>query len=67
MVLDLSVVCALEAEKHGVEKFIEFSTAHGFYPSTKKGAKEDDKPKPWTQLAKYKLQAEEEIKKKCTK
>jgi len=63
-VLDLSLLCAQEAEKQGVEKYIEFSTGHGMYSSGKKGATEKDTAKPWTLLAKYKLNAEEEIKKK---
>jgi nucleoside-diphosphate-sugar epimerase len=66
-VLDLSLLCAQEAEKMGVEKYIEFSTGHGLYTSGKKGATEKDTPKPWTLLGKYKLMAEEEIKKKCPK
>jgi len=35
MILELSVLCAQQAEKMGVEKYIEFSTAHGMYSSTK--------------------------------
>jgi len=66
-ILDLSLLCAQEAEKQGVERFIEFSTGHGMYFSGKKGATEKDSVKPWTLLAKFKQQAEDEIKKKCPK
>eukprot|EP01098_Paradermamoeba_levis_P009561 TRINITY_DN39_c0_g1_i1.p1 TRINITY_DN39_c0_g1~~TRINITY_DN39_c0_g1_i1.p1 ORF type:complete len:407 (+),score=133.60 TRINITY_DN39_c0_g1_i1:127-1221(+) len=60
-VLDLSVHCAKEAVAHGVQRFIEVSTAQ-VYKSEKKSSSEGDKTKPWTTLAKYKLQAEEALK-----
>jgi len=56
-VLDLSVKCATEAAKVGVDRFIEISTAQ-VYEAGKKPSKEDAKLEPWTLLAKYKLQAE---------
>jgi len=61
-VFDLSVVCAKEAAAHGVEKYIEVSTAQVYEPG-KKNSSETSKLKPWTKLAKFKAQAEEEIKK----
>jgi nucleoside-diphosphate-sugar epimerase len=60
-VLDLSVHCAKEAAKLGVTKYVEVSTAQ-VYKSEKKASGEDDKTKPWTTLAKYKLKAEEALK-----
>jgi nucleoside-diphosphate-sugar epimerase len=63
MVLVLSVNCAKEALNHkSIKKYIEFSTAQ-VYDAGKKPSKESDKLKPWTLLAKYKKEAEEEIKK----
>jgi nucleoside-diphosphate-sugar epimerase len=56
-VLDLSVKCATEAAKQGVERFIEMSTAQ-VYDAKKKPSKEDSTPKPWTGIGTYKLQAE---------
>lgn len=61
-IYDLSVNCGKEAAKHKVDKFIEVSTAQVYDPD-KKPSKEDAKTKPWTLLAKYKLKAEEELKK----
>jgi nucleoside-diphosphate-sugar epimerase len=60
-VLDLSVACATEAKTFMAGRFIEVSTAQ-VYESDKKPSKETDKTKPWTTLAKYKLQAEEALK-----
>ncbi|KAG9303602.1 hypothetical protein G9A89_018498 [Geosiphon pyriformis] len=51
-----------EAAKRGVKCFVELSTAE-IYQSDKNPSKEDEKVKPWTTIAKYKLQAEEELKK----
>jgi len=59
-VYDLSVKCAQEAVKQGVERFVEVSTAQ-IYASSSKPAKEDAKPSPWTNIAKYKLKAEETL------
>lgn len=61
-VLDLSVKVATEAAKRDTEKFIEVSTAQ-VYEAGKKKAKEGDKCDPWTGIAKYKLQAEEALRK----
>lgn len=59
-VLDLSVKVGTEAAKQKVDKFIEVSTAQ-VYEAGKKPSKEGDKIAPWTNLAKYKLQAEEAL------
>ncbi|KAI9142916.1 hypothetical protein BKA69DRAFT_1109265 [Paraphysoderma sedebokerense] len=61
-VLTLSVNCAKEAAKQGVKLFIEVSTGQ-VYDGDKKASSEESKTKPWTTLAKFKLQAEEELKK----
>jgi len=61
-VYDLSVKVATEAAKRGVDKFIEVSTAQ-VYEAGKKKAKEGDKPDPWTGIAKYKIKAEDELRK----
>jgi len=60
MVKCLSILCAKEAVKVGVEKYVEVSTAQVYKPG-KKARKEDSALKPWTNLAKYKLEAEEEL------
>lgn len=62
MVQDLSINCAKEAVEHGVEKYIEVSTAQ-IYESGSKASKESSKQKPWTKLAKFKQAAEQEISK----
>eukprot|EP00999_Lentomonas_sp_LEN2_P002748 NODE_619_length_1323_cov_113.327759_g580_i0.p1 GENE.NODE_619_length_1323_cov_113.327759_g580_i0~~NODE_619_length_1323_cov_113.327759_g580_i0.p1 ORF type:complete len:400 (+),score=111.75 NODE_619_length_1323_cov_113.327759_g580_i0:109-1200(+) len=61
-VLTLTVNCAKEAAKQGVKKFIELSTAQ-VYDADKKSSEETSKIKPWTLVAKFKLKAEEELKK----
>jgi len=61
-ILDVSITCAKGAAAHGVKRFIEVSTAQ-VYESGKKPSDETEKPKPWTKLAKAKLNAEEELKK----
>eukprot|EP01111_Echinosteliopsis_oligospora_P015135 TRINITY_DN587_c0_g1_i1.p1 TRINITY_DN587_c0_g1~~TRINITY_DN587_c0_g1_i1.p1 ORF type:complete len:366 (+),score=96.77 TRINITY_DN587_c0_g1_i1:112-1209(+) len=61
-ILDLSVKCATEAAKQKVDRFIEISTAQ-VYEAGKKPSKESDKLDPWTLQAKYKLKAEEELRK----
>jgi len=61
-VFDLSIKVGTEAAKQGVDKFIEVSTAQ-IYEAGKKKAKEGDKTDPWTGIAKYKLKAEEELRK----
>lgn len=62
MVYTPSTNCAQEAKEHGVDKYIEVSTAH-VYDASSKPAKESAKLKPWTGMAKAKLKAEENIKK----
>jgi len=59
-VLDLSVKCATEAVKQGVDRFVEVSTAQ-IYEAKKKASTEDSTAKPWTGLATYKLQAEKAL------
>jgi len=61
-ILDLSTKCATEAAKQKVGRFIEISTAQ-VYEAGKKPSKESDKLDPWTLQAKYKLRAEEELRK----
>jgi nucleoside-diphosphate-sugar epimerase len=61
-IIDVSVQCANAAAKRGVQRFIEVSTSQ-VYEAGKKASTEEEKPKPWTKLAKAKLQAEEELKK----
>jgi nucleoside-diphosphate-sugar epimerase len=58
----LSVSCAQEAAKQGVKRFIEVSTAQVYEPSNKP-KDESGKVDPWTNLAKWKLQCEEDLKK----
>eukprot|EP00005_Dracoamoeba_jomungandri_P004171 CAMPEP_0174257374 /NCGR_PEP_ID=MMETSP0439-20130205/6519_1 /TAXON_ID=0 /ORGANISM="Stereomyxa ramosa, Strain Chinc5" /LENGTH=326 /DNA_ID=CAMNT_0015340439 /DNA_START=206 /DNA_END=1186 /DNA_ORIENTATION=+ len=60
-VLDLSTMCAAEAVKQGVQRFVEVSTAQ-VYDSNKSRSKEDANCKPWTSVANYKLQAEKVLK-----
>jgi len=60
-VFDLTVKCAHEAAKLGVERFIEVSTAQ-VYTAGSKPSKEEGKTAPWTNIAKYKLKAEEALK-----
>jgi len=61
-VLHLSVACATEAAKQGVKRFVEVSTAQVYEPTPKPKA-EGGKLEPWTNIAKFKLQVEEELKK----
>jgi len=61
-VLDLSVKVATEAVKQKVDRFVEVSTAQ-VYEAGKKSSKESSKTDPWTALAKFKLRAEEELRK----
>ncbi|KAJ3211046.1 hypothetical protein HDU67_004808 [Dinochytrium kinnereticum] len=61
-VFNLSVAVAKEAAKRGVKVFVEMSTAQ-VYESDKKPSNEESKVKPWTLIAKYKIKAEEELKK----
>lgn len=61
-VFHLSISCAQEAAKQGVKRFIEVSTAQVYEP-TSKSKKEEGKTDPWTNIAKFKLQVEEELSK----
>jgi len=61
-VLDLSLKVATEAAKQKVDRFVEVSTAQ-VYEAGKKPSKENGKTDPWTALAKFKLKAEEELRK----
>jgi nucleoside-diphosphate-sugar epimerase len=61
-ILDVSITCGKAAAKYGVKRFIEVSTSQ-VYTADKKPSAEDSKTKPWTKLAKAKLEAEEELKK----
>lgn len=61
-VLDLSTKVATEAAKQKVDKFVEVSTAQ-VYEAGKKPSKESSKTDPWTALAKFKLKAEEDLRK----
>jgi len=64
-VVKIALNCAQEAVKTKVGKFIEVSSCQ-VYPNEKKNAcKEDSKLAPWTNLAKFKLQTEESLKKSC--
>jgi nucleoside-diphosphate-sugar epimerase len=59
-IINVSVTCATEAAKHGVKRFIEVSTAQ-VYESGSKPRKENAKIKPWTGIAKAKLEAENQL------
>jgi len=61
-IIDLSVTCGNAAAKAGVQRFIEVSTSQ-VYDADKKASDEKSKVKPWTKMAKAKLQAEEELRK----
>ncbi|KAK4464141.1 hypothetical protein QBC42DRAFT_284702 [Cladorrhinum samala] len=58
--LDLSLTVGREAAKRGVKCFIELSTGMVYKPDSSP-SKEQDKLKPWSKIAVYKLQAEEEL------
>lgn len=59
-VLTITLNCAHLAAKMSVKKFIEVSTAQ-VYDSGKSASKENSKLSPWTLIAKYKLQGEQEL------
>jgi len=61
-IIDVAVTCGKEAVAHGIQKWIEVSTAQ-VYEEGKKPSSESDKLKPWTKLAAAKQKAEEELKK----
>jgi nucleoside-diphosphate-sugar epimerase len=54
------VSVAKEAAKRGVKAFVELSTGM-VYKSDSSPSKESDRLKPWSKIAIYKLQAEEEL------
>lgn len=58
--LDLSLALGREAAKRGVKAFVELSTGMVYKPDSSP-SKEQDKLKPWSKIAIYKLQAEEEL------
>ena len=58
--LGLSLAVGKEAAKRGVKVFVELSTGQ-VYKSDSAPSKEGDKLKPWSNIATFKLQAEEEL------
>jgi len=60
--LSLSVALGKEAARRKVKCFVELSTGIVYKPDAKP-RKETDRLKPWLKLAKWKLQAEEELSK----
>lgn len=58
--LALSVAVGVEAAKRGIKAFVELSTGM-VYKSDSTPSKEGDKLKPWSKIATFKLQAEEEL------
>jgi nucleoside-diphosphate-sugar epimerase len=58
--LALSVAVGKEAAKRGVKAFVELSTGM-VYKSDSQPSKEGDKLKPWSKIAVFKLQAEEQL------
>jgi len=59
-IAQLTTKVATAAAKHGVERFVEVSTAQ-VYDGNKKTKSEDEKLKPWTNIATHKVQAEEAL------
>ncbi|CAK7214896.1 hypothetical protein SBRCBS47491_002306 [Sporothrix bragantina] len=58
--LGLSLAVGREAAKRGVKAFVELSTGMVYKPDSK-ASQESDKLKPWSRIAVFKLQAEEEL------
>ena len=58
--LALSVAVGREAAKRGVKVFVELSTGMIYKPDSQP-SKEGDKTKPWSKIAVFKLQAEEQL------
>ncbi|PNP43741.1 hypothetical protein TGAMA5MH_04022 [Trichoderma gamsii] len=58
--LELSIAVGKEAAKRKVKAFIELSTGMVYKPDSSP-SKEGDKLKPWSKIAVFKLQAEEEL------
>jgi len=59
--LDTAAKTAAAAKKNEVSRWVEVSTAQVYEPG-KKPATEEAKLKPWTSIAKFRLQAEEAVK-----
>eukprot|EP00735_Rhodelphis_limneticus_P001470 TRINITY_DN12094_c0_g1::TRINITY_DN12094_c0_g1_i1::g.9686::m.9686 TRINITY_DN12094_c0_g1::TRINITY_DN12094_c0_g1_i1::g.9686 ORF type:complete len:371 (-),score=139.09,Epimerase/PF01370.16/6.6e-19,NAD_binding_10/PF13460.1/6.7e-08,3Beta_HSD/PF01073.14/6e-07,RmlD_sub_bind/PF04321.12/1.4e-06,NAD_binding_4/PF07993.7/2.6e+02,NAD_binding_4/PF07993.7/0.2,NAD_binding_4/PF07993.7/3.3e+03,Saccharop_dh/PF03435.13/0.035,Saccharop_dh/PF03435.13/1.2e+03,Polysacc_synt_2/PF02719.10/0.045,Polysacc_synt_2/PF02719.10/ len=59
-VVNLAVLCAKQAAARGVERYVDFSTAQIYKPSSKPSG-EEDKTDPWTSIAKFCLKKEEEL------
>ncbi|KAG7213438.1 hypothetical protein KM043_002716 [Ampulex compressa] len=57
----LSMNCAQQAAKNGVQRYVEISSGN-LNASEKAPHKEEDGGEPWTFVAKYKLQVEQDIK-----
>ena len=60
--LALSVAVGKEAAKRGIKVFVELSTGMVYKPDSQP-SKEGDKTKPWSNIAVFKLQAEEQLSK----
>lgn len=58
--LGLSLAVGREAAKRGVKCFVELSTGMVYKPDSAP-SKEQDKLKPWSKIAVFKLQAEEQL------
>lgn len=58
--MNLSLALGKEAAKRKVKAFVELSTGM-VYKSDSSPSKEKDKLKPWSKIAVFKLQAEEEL------
>ncbi|KAK1755031.1 UDP-arabinose 4-epimerase 1 [Echria macrotheca] len=58
--LGLSVALGKEAAKRGIKCYVELSTGMVYKPDSSP-SKEQDKLKPWSKIAVFKLQAEEEL------
>ena len=58
--LSLSLAIGREAAKRKVKAFFELSTGMVYKPDSK-ASQEGDKLKPWSKIAVFKLQAEEEL------
>jgi len=56
----LTKLSSAASAKHGVKRFIELSTGQ-VYDAGKKPSTEDDKVKPWTEIARAKLEAEQAL------
>lgn len=60
--LALSVAVGKEAAKRGIKAFVELSTGMVYKPDSQP-SKEGDKLKPWSKIAVFKLEAEEQLSK----